>query len=70
MSIGIKCDLCGITIGATETVNVFRMWNGLRSVAIEQSGLDHIPFDENFYVCDGCLEKAYGLLVRIKVVDA
>ena len=32
MSMGIKCDLCGIPIGATETCNAFRMWNGVRSI--------------------------------------
>ena len=68
MSIGIKCDLCGIPINSTEACNVFRMWNGLRCVEIEQRGLDSLPFDENFYVCDECLEKAYDLLMKLKVV--
>lgn len=68
MSIGIKCDLCGIPISPTETCNVFRMWNGLRCVEIEQRGLNSLPFDENFYVCDDCLEKAYNMLVKVKVV--
>lgn len=68
MSIGAKCDLCGIPINSTETCNVFRMWNGLMLVEIEQRGLDSLPFDENFYVCDDCLEKAYNMLVKVKVV--
>lgn len=68
MSIGIKCDLCGIPICATETCNVFRMWNGLMCVEIEDSGLDSLPYDENFYVCDECMDKAYDLLVKIKAV--
>ena len=69
MSIEIKCDLCGIPIGATETCNVFRMWNGLRCVEIENSGLGSLPYDENFYVCDECIDKAYDLLVRSKAVS-
>ena len=66
MSIGIKCDLCGIPISHTETCNVFRMWNGLRCVEIEQCGLDSLPFDENFYVCDDCIEKAYSMLAKLR----
>lgn len=68
MSIVIKCDLCGIPISATETCNVFRMWNGIRCVEIENSGLGSLPYDENFYLCDECLDKAYGLL-EITVVS-
>lgn len=68
MSIGAKCDLCGIPLGATESLNVFRMWNGVRIVQIEDVGLQGVPYDESFYVCDNCLEKAYDLLVRVKVV--
>lgn len=71
MSIGIKCDLCGIPIGATETCSVFRMWNGVRCVEIEDSGLRSLPFDEDFYVCDECFARAYDLLMklRLKVVE-
>lgn len=63
--IGAKCDLCGIPIGATETFNAFRMWNGVRIVQIEDTGLQGIPYDENFCVCDECIEKAYDLLTKI-----
>ena len=68
MSIMAKCDLCGIPIGATESLNVFRMWNGVLIVQIEDTGLSGVPYDEDFYVCDNCLEKAYFLLMGIKVV--
>lgn len=67
--IGAKCDLCGIPIGATETFNVFRMWNGVRIVQIEDVGLQGIPYDENFIVCDECMDKAYDMLVKTKVVE-
>lgn len=70
MSIGIKCDLCGMSIGATETCSVFRMWNGVRLVQIEDVGLQGVPYDENFYVCDDCLAKAYDLLMKVRVVGA
>ena len=69
MGIGIKCDMCGVLVGATEAVNVFRMLNGVRCIEIEQNGLGSLPFDENFYVCDECIEKAYDALVRLKVVE-
>lgn len=69
MGMGIKCDLCGIPIGATEGCNAFRMWNGVRSVEIEQKGLDGIAFDGHFFICDDCANKAYELLVKIKVVS-
>ena len=69
MSIGAKCDLCGIPLGAAESFNVFRMWSGVRIVQIEDTGLQGMPYDENFYVCDNCLEKAYDLLVSVKVVS-
>lgn len=68
MSIGVKCDLCGIPIGMTETCNVFTLRSGVRFVEVEQSGLDSVPFDENFYVCDECLEKVYDACMRLKVV--
>lgn len=69
MSIGIKCDLCGIPIGATEAMNAFRMWSGVRIVQIEDVGLQGVPYDENFFVCDECMGKASDLLVKIKVVE-
>lgn len=68
MSIRAKCDLCGVPLSETESLNAFRMWNGIRIVQIEDVGLQGVPYDENFYVCDDCLEKAYDLLVRVKVV--
>lgn len=70
MSMEIKCDLCGMQIGATETCNAIRMWNGVRSVQIEDAGLRGIPFDEDFFICDECFDKAYELLLKIKAVDA
>lgn len=69
MSIGAKCDLCGIPLSATEPLNVFRMWNGVRIVQIEDVGIQGIPYDENFYVCDNCLEKAYDLLFKQEAVS-
>lgn len=69
MSIGIACDLCGIPVGSTETCNVFRMWTGVRCAEIEQGGLNSLPFDENFYVCDWCMEKAYDSMMKLKVVE-
>lgn len=69
MSIGAKCDLCGIPIGATESLNVFRMWNGVRIVQIEDVGLQGVPYDENFFVCDECMDKAYDMLTTIKAVE-
>ena len=68
MSIGIKCDLCGIPMSATESLNAFRMWNGVRVAQIEDVGLLGVPYDENFFICDECLEKAYDLLMKVKVV--
>lgn len=59
MSIEAKCDLCGAPIGQTETLNVFRMWNGVRVVEIAHTGLASIPFDEDFYVCDNCIDKLF-----------
>ena len=67
--IGAKCDLCGVPIGATESFNAFRMWNGVKLVQIGDVGLCGVPYDENFYVCDECLEKAYDMLARVKVVS-
>jgi hypothetical protein len=67
--IDAKCDLCGIPIGQTESMNVFRMWNGVCVVQIEDVGLQGVPYDENFIVCDECLDRAYDLLMKIKVVD-
>ena len=69
MSIGIKCDLCGIPMTATESFSVFRVWNGVELVQIEQQGLDSLPYDENFYVCDDCTVKAWELLMKVKVVS-
>ena len=68
MSIGIKCDLCGIPISSTETCNVFQMRSCVRLVQIEQHGLASLPLDENFYLCDNCMEKAWELLMGIKAV--
>lgn len=68
MSFGARCDLCGIPLGGAETMNVFRMWNGVRTVQIEDVGLQGVPYDENFTICDDCMEKAYDLLLKIKAV--
>lgn len=72
VSFEARCDLCGIPLCGTETLNVFRMWNGVRTVQIEDAGLQGVPYDENFTICDDCMEKAYDALVKIyalKVVD-
>jgi hypothetical protein len=45
------------------------MWNGVRIVQIEDVGMSGIPYDENFIVCDECMEKAYDLLMKIKAVE-
>ena len=68
MSIGAKCDLCGIPMGATETFNVFRVWNGIRIVQIEDVGLQGVPYGDNLIVCHECMGKAYDLLLNIKEV--
>ena len=69
MSVGARCDLCGIPMSGTDLMNVFRMWNGVRLVQIEDVGLQGVPYDDNFYVCDGCMEKAWELLMKVKVVE-
>lgn len=69
MGLGIKCDICGIPIGSTESVNAFRMWNNARSVVIEQVGLDGIAFDECFFICDDCMEKVSDMLVKLRRSD-
>lgn len=50
-------------------MNVFRMWNGVRLVQIEDVGLQGAPYDDSFYVCDDCMEKAWELLMKVKVVS-
>ena len=69
MSIGAKCDLCGIPLSATESLNVFRMWNGVRLVQIEDVGMQGVPYDENFFICDMCMERAWELLAKLKAVE-
>lgn len=69
MSIGIVCDLCGIPVSSTETCNAFRMWNGVRCAEIEQVGLNSLTFDENFYVCDECLDKVCDSMTKLKKVE-
>ena len=69
MSVGVRCDLCGIPMSATDSMNVFRMWNGVRLVQIEDVGLQGVPYDDNICVCDDCMEKAWELLMKVKVVE-
>lgn len=69
MSVGARCDLCGIPMSATDSMNVFRMWNGVRLVQIEDVGLQGVPYDDNIYVCDDCMGKAWELLMKVKVVE-
>lgn len=69
MTIGAKCDLCGVPISQTETLNVFRAWHGVYIVEITNNGLSSTPYDEDYYVCDNCFEKLYDNCVRIKAVD-
>lgn len=65
MSIEAKCDLCGVPISQTETLNVFRMWNGVRVVEITNTGLASVPFDEDFYICDNCIGELFD---KVKVI--
>lgn len=69
MTIGAKCDLCGAPISQTETLNVFRAWHGVRLVEIANNGLANTTFDEDYYVCDNCIEKLYDKCVRLKLVS-
>lgn len=59
MCVNISCDKCGSQIGNLESVNVFRMWNIKIACEIPCEGLSHIPFDEDFYICDECFEKLF-----------
>lgn len=57
MSVKFTCDVCGIEINGSESVNVLRMWNLPRADAIAVSGLPGIAFDEDFHLCDECFEN-------------
>jgi len=59
MSSKFFCDKCGVQIGNTEPVNVFRMWNLMAACEIPNIGLANIPFDDDFYICDECFEKLF-----------
>lgn len=68
MTIGAKCDLCGVPISQTELINVFRAWHGVLVVEITNNGLSQIPFDDDYYMCDNCVKKLYDYGVRLKVM--
>ncbi len=59
MTVKFCCDKCGAPIGSTESISVFRMWNLKAAVEITNVGVTHLPFDEDYYICDGCMEKLF-----------
>ena len=59
MSVKFYCDKCGAPIGNTESINVFRMWNLRAAVEITNEGVTHLPFDDDYYICDGCMERLF-----------
>lgn len=66
-----QCQTCGGSTGLldTEAEAIDALWNGVRVVQIEDVGLQGVPYDENFIVCDECMGKAYDLLLKIKAVE-
>ena len=61
MSVEFKCDKCGAPIGYTEPINVFRMWNLTAAIEITNIGVTSLPFDEDFYICDECMERLFEI---------
>ena len=56
MSVNVTCDVCGMPIGGSESVNVFRMWNLARADMLGIIGANFAS-DDDFYLCDECFEK-------------